>query len=85
MVTWRIYFNRHREAPQVWSIDQGDQSSEVNVQKVVCIGCYLESEYNGTPANENTPSALFRVSADSLRIDNGQAIFYTGGRTDGRP
>ena len=31
---YRIYFNRKNEAPQVFSVDCGDQSTEINVSHV---------------------------------------------------
>lgn len=32
---YRVYFNRAEDAPQVWSIDEGDTSTEINVLGVV--------------------------------------------------
>lgn len=31
---YRIYFNRANEAPHVWSVDEGEQGSEINVKEV---------------------------------------------------
>jgi hypothetical protein len=30
----RIYFNRHEDAPQVWSVDEGSVETEICVQKI---------------------------------------------------
>ena len=32
---WRVYFNRRENFPCVWSIDNGDASTEINVQGVM--------------------------------------------------
>jgi hypothetical protein len=31
----RLYFNRREDSPLVWSIDDGDQANEVNVEGVM--------------------------------------------------
>jgi hypothetical protein len=33
-VDYRVYFNQAKEAPQIWSVDQGDVSTELNVSAV---------------------------------------------------
>lgn len=68
---YRVYFNRSREAPQVWSIDEGDQSSEINVQHVVIQGGAI-SKWNKSKPNDSSPSAWFEVEG-FLRIAGGIA------------
>lgn len=74
---FRVYFNRKREAPQVWSIDEGDQSTEVNVINFR-LGPWVtaEGEYNGQRVNDTTPSALMLVEAKGYRIVDGIAVFF---------
>jgi len=73
---YRVYFNRKREAPQVWSIDEGNQASEVNVIAFhVYPGCTVGSRFNGEPANDNSPSAWIEVVCDNLVLRNGVAYF----------
>lgn len=82
---FRAYFNRKREAPQVWSIDEGSQDSEVNIVGfVVHPGCEIHSRYNGTKANEDSPSAWMDIHADHYYINAGVAHFATL-PADGRP
>jgi hypothetical protein len=77
MKIFRVYFNRKREAPQVWSVDEGSQESEVNVINfVVSEGCNAHGHYAGIPPNDNSPSAWMVVRADGYWISNGVAIFY---------
>jgi hypothetical protein len=79
MRTFRAYFNRHREAPQVWSIDEGSQDSEINVRSFVTSqGCTVRSKYNGKPSNENTPSAWIEVEAIAYTIHEGICYFLAG-------
>lgn len=74
-MTYRFYFNRHAEAPQVWSVDEGDQTTEVNVKQVVC---YVKatSHYNGTKVNPDSPSAWFEVENARLSIIGGVAHIH---------
>jgi hypothetical protein len=81
MKTFRLYFNRHAEAPQVWSIDEGDQSSEVNViDFYLSFGVTAQGKYDPQPKSErsNVPSALMLVHADGYQIRHGVAEFYCG-------
>jgi hypothetical protein len=32
---FRTYFNRHSDAPNVWSVDMGTQETEINVANVI--------------------------------------------------
>lgn len=83
--TYRVYFNRHREAPQVWSIDEGTQESEVNViDWFTHQGCTTRSRYNGEKPNDSSPSAWMEVNADNYYIVGGVA-YFTRLPADGRP
>lgn len=75
MKQFRVYFNRKREAPQVWSIDEGTQASEINVINFFTHGCPTSGRYNGEKANDNSPSAWMVVEADYYYIVEGIAHF----------
>lgn len=84
MKTFRAYFNRHREFPQCWSLDEGAQDSEVNVINFVTHGCDVTSRYNGDKPNEDSPSAWIEIQAEYYNIVGGVAHFWRH-RSDGRP
>lgn len=73
---FRAYFNRKREAPQVWSIDEGSQSSEVNVKAFFADDCAIHSRYNGDAVNDDSPSAWLEIDAEGYAIAGGVAMFY---------
>lgn len=76
MKKYRIYFNRKVEAPQVWSVDEGDQSSEINVQWVEFQNCSVGSFYdNLVGVNPDTPCAWFQVYAVA-EFTRGGVIFH---------
>jgi len=64
-VTFRVYFNRKNEFPQVWSIDYGTQESEINVQRVELINCTAVTVYKteGVTDFNDMPCAWFEVEA----------------------
>ena len=82
---YRAYFNRKNEAPQVWSCDEGSQESEVNVIGFICHrGCEIESRYNGTKPNADSPSAWIEICANDMYLAGGIAHFVMY-PADGRP
>lgn len=82
---FRAYFNRKREFPQVWSIDEGTQASEVNVIAFIAHpGCKVASRYNGSKPNDDSPSAWIEIHADHYYIVDGVANFSLL-PADGRP
>lgn len=85
MRRFRVYFNRHREFPQIWSFDEGDQASEVNVKNFHLLpGCTSQGGYNGNKPNDNWPSAWMEIVADEFYIRGGE-VFFTRYPADGRP
>ena len=46
MPTYRVYFNRKAEAPQVWSTDEGSQTTEINVIGYRLYRVNAESKYD---------------------------------------
>lgn len=76
MRRYRIYFNRLNEAPQVWSVDEGDQSSEINVSEVRLIGVSAQSEVNlDETVNHDRPRCWFAVTG-KLSVIGGVAHIY---------
>jgi hypothetical protein len=82
---FRVYFNRHSEFPQIWSVDEGTQESEINVIGfVIHRGCYLESRYNGDKPNDDSPCAWIEVQANDYYIKGG-IVHFVMHPADGRP
>lgn len=76
MKRFRAYFNRHREAPRVCSIDEGTQETEINcLGFVMHAGCRAVTQYNGQRPNEDSPVFWVWIDADSYRILDGWAHF----------
>lgn len=78
MPTYRIYFNRKREAPQVWSYDEGDQSTEVNIidYKLHKISLVEPGADFGVKANENSPTVWLIVHRAIVQMQAGVAHFF---------
>jgi hypothetical protein len=70
---YRVYFNRAEDAPQVWSIDEGSHSSEINVQAVVAFTT-ADSNYN-LSAVYPEPKAWFEYEG-TLEIKSGIAYIH---------
>jgi hypothetical protein len=71
-VRYRIYFNRKEEAPQVWSVDQGNQKSEINVSSVT-LQVPSVFRYSGGERNNDTPVAWAECDGTLFVID-GEAV-----------
>lgn len=83
MRKFRAYFNRKREAPQVWSVDEGTQATEINVLNWVASECCrVESRYNGEKVNEDTPSAFVEITAIGFHVSHGICYFVGECRAD---
>lgn len=75
---YRVYFNRKNEQPQVWSVDEGRQTSEMNIiGAVIHMGVLSETYWDreGT-VNRDTPCAWVKVHDAILEMKNGVAHFY---------
>lgn len=69
---YRVYYNRKREAPQVWSIDEGDQTSEINVRAVeIKARMTTNSDLSNTDADKPT---VWIEGYAHLTFRNGLAI-----------
>lgn len=75
MPTYRIYFNRRDEFP--WSVDNGDQSTEINVASVKCHRISLDSEFNpAIKPNKDVPCAWLVAQHAILEVKDNVANFY---------
>lgn len=68
--TYRVYFNQTKDAPQVWSVDDGHPDSEINVQGVV-VSCSAVARTRFDPTA--TPRAWLEVRGE-LWVDAGVAF-----------
>jgi len=78
---YRVYYNRSLDWPQCWSIDEGDQSSEINVigfelNGATAISAGLTPEEKQQINPRDTPAAWLRVHCSQMDIRNGIARFY---------
>jgi hypothetical protein len=77
MPNWRVYFNRRNEAPQIWSIDEGDQTSETNVKDWKLHRCDADSHEDlSVKPNPDTPTAWVEVIHATMQIIHGVAHFF---------
>lgn len=72
MGTLRIYFNRRDELP--WSVDCGDQSTEINVRAVQAHHVSFETVFDSTiKPNRDTPCAWLVARCAVLEVRDGVA------------
>lgn len=83
-MTYRIYYNRMSDFPQVWSIDEGTSSTEINVVGFELLGVsakgaaraphpQVERQPFGTPALSG-PTAWVEVDG-LMTLECGVAVF----------
>lgn len=71
--TLRMYFNRRSDLS--WSVDDGDQSNELNAPSIITQGVALW-KYNGQKTNPDTPVAWVEMhQARVHRIDDSDELF----------
>lgn len=75
---YRIYFNTHAQNGCVWSIDEGDISSEFNV-RAVWIETFCVSGYLHGSDNLRNPRAWLETTA-ILVLEEGKAYFFPPGQ-----
>lgn len=76
-MNFRVFYNRRSEAPQIWSIDWGSQSTELNVIGFRLHRCGAESKWDpNTPPNRDTPSAWLEITHAKLELKDGVAHFF---------
>ena len=77
-MTYRLYFNRCEDFPQIWSVDEGTIATEVNVIGFVLRGCGARDgrvEDFGAIDAAREPKAWLLIEASSLVIERGIAHF----------
>ena len=79
--TYRIYFNRKREWPQVWSVDEGTQESEINVKDFLLCGVSAASKNLGSAEAMSETDHAWQPFAwlectGYMQLHNGVAHFY---------
>jgi hypothetical protein len=77
-VDYRIFFNRKNEQPQVWSLDEGDQSTEINISSFLLHNVSADSHWDpSVKPNPDTPSAWITViHCKPVRLVNGVAHLF---------
>jgi hypothetical protein len=79
MNTYRVYYNRSTDFPNVWSFDKGDISTECIVKKIrMEPGCVLWSNFDPEKNNLTEPRAWFTVMCGHVEVtDDGVAYFLS--------
>lgn len=71
---YRVYFNRFSDHPNIWSVDQGTQDTEINVEAVTLLNCNVTTRSNPQETvNEFRPKAWLEVYG-TLRREGGVAV-----------
>ncbi len=80
---YRVYFNRLKDDPQVWCVDEGDIRSEINVQYIYFLGVSVRTVTSfATPVGDSKePRAWFQVHG-VMTIENGAAVFRPVGQAE---
>lgn len=74
MKLYRVYFNRLNEAPQIWSVDEGEQTTEINVIGVSIHDCVVETKCDlKETVNRDRPRAWLEVRG-MLSVAGGIAV-----------
>jgi hypothetical protein len=66
----RIYFNRHVDAPLVWSVDQGSVASRVKIAAIQ-IRLHVATQYlavNQRPSNTEEPAAWLEAELATVYV-----------------
>ncbi len=76
-MNYRAYFNRKNEFPQVWSVDQGDQSTEINVKDAQGHKVNWRFVFDSSiKPNPDVPCAWIEIEHATMQIHDGVAHFY---------
>lgn len=72
---YRWYYNRASEAPQVWSLDDGDQATEINVIGVTCrVPCKTKVGRPLSEAERQLKPYVWMEAIGELHFENGVAV-----------
>lgn len=78
---YRVYYNRSLDWPQVWSIDEGDQTTESNVIDYLADGCLVRGRSLPPPVRSVEggapvfPTAWVEIEAAGVQMACGVAVF----------
>jgi hypothetical protein len=61
----RVYFNKRNDWPLVWSVDDGDQKNEINVNHAT-FNDFGRTVYSGDPVSETSPVAWIEFYDQTL-------------------
>lgn len=76
-MNYRVYYNRTAEFPQCWSVDEGDQTTELNVSSFELHSVSAESHLDlSIKPNKDTPSAWITILYAKLEVRGGVAMFF---------
>jgi hypothetical protein len=80
--TFRVYYNRCDDAPQIWSVDEGDQTTEINVIDWRSHGCMVASglRQDAPTVSMFTPKVWAEIYNAKLVVEKGVAHFYPEAR-----
>jgi hypothetical protein len=70
---YRVYFNAHADFPLVWSIDTGDDSTEINVKSITIIGGNCK-RFTSHYRPERQPKAWFEIQGKLVILDEHATI-----------
>lgn len=72
--TFRVYYHAKANFPQVWSIDEGQQVTEIHVKGFCILGCTVTSE--ATDQNKpGEPAGWLEIRGAGFELVNGCAVF----------
>jgi hypothetical protein len=72
-VNYRLYYHRTENAPQVWSVDSGNQGSEIHVQWVILGKGVEATTVFDVNAPLGAPKGWLEVSGAILSVRDGTA------------
>lgn len=78
---YRVYYNRAVDWPQVWSVDEGSQETEINVVGIRLLSAVAESKEIAPADREGkdpakVPFGWLEVTCSEMRLVGGWANFY---------
>jgi hypothetical protein len=68
-----MYFSAHSDAPNVWSLDDGDSLGEVRVHEVYAAGIPLITRYRAQADNVSEPRAWLECFG-RVTVESGRAV-----------
>ena len=77
-MNYRVYYNRHSDFPLIWSVDEGDQSTEKNFKKVEFHKVVAETGIDESVPNgdKERPRVFFVVRYANLVVTNNEAHLF---------